>query len=68
VAAAAWLRRLGLRPILLTGDNAAVAAQVAAAVGISPADVYAGVLPEGKVEAVRRRRPATPPWPWPATA
>jgi Cu+-exporting ATPase len=31
-----------------------VAAQVAAAVGISPEDVYAGVLPEGKVEAVRK--------------
>jgi Cu+-exporting ATPase len=53
-AAVARLRRLGLRPILLTGDNAAVAARVAAAVGISPEDVYAGVLPEGKVEAVRR--------------
>ena len=48
------LKTLGLRPILLTGDNAAVAAQVAAAVGIAPEDVFAGVLPEGKVEAVRR--------------
>jgi Cu+-exporting ATPase len=53
-AAIARLRQLGLRPILLTGDNAAVAAQVAAAVGIGPGDVYAGVLPEGKVEAVRK--------------
>ncbi|WP_456505921.1 heavy metal translocating P-type ATPase [Arthrobacter sp. UYCu723] len=53
-AAIARLRELGLRPILLTGDNAAVAAQVAAAVGISPEDVFAGVLPEGKVEAVRK--------------
>ncbi|TPV49785.1 copper-translocating P-type ATPase [Pseudarthrobacter phenanthrenivorans] len=52
-AAIARLRELGLRPILLTGDNAAVAAQVAAAVGIDKEDVYAGVLPEGKVEAVR---------------
>jgi Cu+-exporting ATPase len=51
--AVARLKRLGLRPILLTGDNAAVAAQVAAAVGIPAEDVYAGVLPEGKVEAVR---------------
>ena len=48
------LKALGLRPILLTGDNAAVAAQVADAVGISPEDVYAGVLPAGKVDAVRR--------------
>nr|WP_307857000.1 heavy metal translocating P-type ATPase [Pseudarthrobacter albicanus] len=53
-AAVARLRQLGLRPILLTGDNAALAARVAAAVGISPEDVYAGVLPEGKVEAVRK--------------
>ncbi|WP_395926855.1 heavy metal translocating P-type ATPase [Arthrobacter sp. PM3] len=52
-AAVDRLRQLGLRPILLTGDNAAVAAQVAAAVGIRPGDVHAGVLPEGKVKAVR---------------
>ena len=48
------LKSLGLRPILLTGDNATVAAQVASAVGISPDDVFAGVLPAGKVEAVRK--------------
>ena len=52
-AAIARLRELGLRPVLLTGDNAAVAGQVAAAVGIAPEDVYAGVTPEGKVDAVR---------------
>ncbi|WP_396134094.1 heavy metal translocating P-type ATPase [Arthrobacter sp. BE255] len=48
------LKALGLRPILLTGDNSAVAAQVADTVGIAPEDVYAGVLPAGKVDAVRR--------------
>jgi Cu+-exporting ATPase len=53
-AAISRLKQLGLRPILLTGDNGAVAAQVAAAVGIDPQDVFAGVLPEGKVDAVRR--------------
>jgi Cu+-exporting ATPase len=53
-AAVTRLKALGLRPILLTGDNGAVAARVAAAVGIAPGDVYAGVLPEGKVEAVRK--------------
>jgi Cu+-exporting ATPase len=53
-AAISRLRRLGLRPILLTGDNGAVAAHVAAAVGIPAEDVFAGVLPEGKVDAVRR--------------
>lgn len=57
-AAVTRLRELGLRPVLLTGDNAAVAAQVAAAVGISPDDVFAGVLPEGKVEAVRKLQAA----------
>lgn len=53
-AAIAQLKELGIRPMLLTGDNAAVAAQVADAVGIAPEDVFAGVLPEGKVDAVRR--------------
>jgi len=48
------LRALGLRPVLLTGDNARAAAAVAAAVGIDPADVVSGVLPEGKVDVVRR--------------
>ena len=38
--------------MLLTGDNDRAARAVAAAVGIS--EVIAGVLPEGKVEAVRR--------------
>ncbi|MCQ9163782.1 cation-translocating P-type ATPase [Arthrobacter sp. STN4] len=51
-AAIARLKELGLRPLLLTGDNAAVAAQVAATVGIAPEDVLAEVLPEGKVAAV----------------
>ncbi len=46
------LRELGLRPVLLTGDNAGAAGAVAAEVGIG--DVIADVLPQGKVEAVRR--------------
>jgi P-type Cu+ transporter len=45
------LRELGLHPVLLTGDNASVAADVAAEVGID--EVIAGVLPSGKVDAVR---------------
>ena len=48
------MRALGLEPMLLTGDHEAAAHAVAAQVGISSADVIAGVLPEGKVEAVRR--------------
>ncbi|WP_413766805.1 heavy metal translocating P-type ATPase [Rhodococcus pyridinivorans] len=54
VKAVAELRELGLRPILLTGDNAAVAHTVAAEVGIDEADVIADVLPTDKVEAVER--------------
>jgi P-type Cu+ transporter len=48
----AQFKRLGLHPILLTGDNAAVAAAIAAEVGID--DVVAEVLPAGKVELVKR--------------
>ncbi|MGW1615998.1 heavy metal translocating P-type ATPase [Streptomyces sp. NPDC002285] len=50
------LRALGLRPVLLTGDNRAVAEAVADAVGIGTDEVIAEVLPEDKVEAVRRLR------------
>ncbi|MEU7278944.1 heavy metal translocating P-type ATPase [Streptomyces sp. NPDC045431] len=46
------LRALGLTPILLTGDNRAVAEAVAAEVGID--EVIAEVMPEDKVEVVKR--------------
>jgi Cu+-exporting ATPase len=46
------LRELGLRPVLLTGDNAATARSVAAAVGID--EVVAEVLPSEKAAVVRR--------------
>ncbi|MFF7995880.1 heavy metal translocating P-type ATPase [Kitasatospora xanthocidica] len=52
--AVARLRGLGLRPVLLTGDNRLVAEAVAAEVGIPAGDVIAEVLPEEKVETVRR--------------
>ncbi|MEV6210466.1 heavy metal translocating P-type ATPase [Kitasatospora sp. NPDC051914] len=52
--AVARLRKLGLRPVLLTGDNAAVARAVAAEVGITAEDVIAEVLPQDKVAVVRR--------------
>ncbi|MFI5810743.1 heavy metal translocating P-type ATPase [Streptomyces sp. NPDC051643] len=48
------LRALGLTPVLLTGDNRAVAESVARAVGIGPGDVIAEVLPQDKVDVVRR--------------
>ncbi|MEV0613524.1 heavy metal translocating P-type ATPase [Nonomuraea sp. NPDC050404] len=50
--AIARLRAQGLTPVLLTGDNEAVAGTVAAEVGID--EVIAEVLPAGKVEVVRR--------------
>ncbi|MEV0024171.1 heavy metal translocating P-type ATPase [Streptomyces atroolivaceus] len=46
------LRALGLSPVLLTGDNRAVAASVAAQVGID--EVIAEVMPEDKVAVVRK--------------
>jgi Cu+-exporting ATPase len=49
-AAVADLRTLGLRPVLLTGDNTAAAAVVATAVGID--DVRAEVLPADKLAVI----------------
>ncbi|MCP3798387.1 heavy metal translocating P-type ATPase [Allokutzneria sp. A3M-2-11 16] len=46
------LRALGLTPVLLTGDNEAVARSVAAEVGID--EVIAEVLPKDKVDVVAR--------------
>ncbi|MFJ4519588.1 heavy metal translocating P-type ATPase [Streptomyces sp. NPDC088810] len=48
------LRALGLTPVLLTGDNRTVAEAVARQVGIDAAHVFAEVLPEDKVDVVRR--------------
>jgi Cu+-exporting ATPase len=50
--AVAALRRMGLAPVLLTGDSAAAAGRVAAEVGID--EVVAEVLPADKVDVVRR--------------
>ncbi|RGE19056.1 cation-translocating P-type ATPase [Leucobacter sp. wl10] len=46
------LKAIGLTPVLLTGDNEAVARQIAAEVGI--AEVIAEVLPQDKVDVVAR--------------
>jgi Cu+-exporting ATPase len=51
-AAVARLKRLGLDPVLLTGDHEALARRVADEVGI--AEVIAGVLPAEKAAVVRR--------------
>ena len=50
--AVAELRTLGLRPVLLTGDNDRAARSIAAEVGID--EVIAEVLPEDKVAVIRR--------------
>ena len=46
------LRELGIRPVLLTGDNPRAAAHVAAQVGIASADVRSEVRPEDKRDVV----------------
>ena len=53
-AAISDLRRLGLRPVLLTGDNERAAREVARQVGIDPENVIAEVLPADKVDVVKR--------------
>ncbi|MGE5132434.1 MAG: heavy metal translocating P-type ATPase [Gemmatimonadota bacterium] len=55
-AAVAALRRMGLRPVLLTGDNERAARAIAAQAGIG--EVIAGVLPAGKAEEIRRLQAA----------
>jgi Cu+-exporting ATPase len=46
------LRRLRIRPVLLTGDRPAEAARVAGLLGIAEAE--GGLLPEDKVERIRK--------------
>jgi Cu+-exporting ATPase len=50
-SAIAALHALGILVVMITGDNERTARHVAAQVGLD--EVYAGVLPEGKVEAIR---------------
>ncbi|MDY6998549.1 MAG: heavy metal translocating P-type ATPase [Actinomycetota bacterium] len=50
--AVSLLKKLGLTPIMVTGDNEAVARTVAGQVGID--EVVAGVLPQDKVDTITR--------------
>ncbi|MGC5225082.1 heavy metal translocating P-type ATPase [Micromonospora sp. DT81.3] len=54
--AIARFRALGLRPVLLTGDNAGAAQHIADLVGIE--EVRAGVTPAGKLDAIRQLQAA----------
>jgi Cu+-exporting ATPase len=54
--AIARFRALGLRPVLLTGDNAGAAEHIAGLVGID--EVRAGVTPAGKLEVIRELQSA----------
>jgi P-type Cu+ transporter len=47
------ITRLGIRPLLITGDNERAARSVAAELGIPAPDVLAGIKPDGKVQVVR---------------
>jgi len=51
-ATVARLRAMGLRVLMLTGDDARTAAVVAGQVGICAADVFAEVGPAGKLEVL----------------
>ncbi|MCD7861617.1 MAG: heavy metal translocating P-type ATPase [Oscillospiraceae bacterium] len=50
-AAIRELRELGVRVVMLTGDNAQNAAAIGAQAGVD--EIIAGVLPEGKEQAIR---------------
>ncbi|MBL8445630.1 MAG: copper-translocating P-type ATPase, partial [Zoogloeaceae bacterium] len=54
VAAVSALREMGLRVAMITGDNAFTAQAIARQAGIT--EVVAEVLPDGKVDAVKRLR------------
>ena len=51
-AAIAALHEMGIHTVMITGDNERTARHVANQVGID--EVMAGVLPEGKVDAIKR--------------
>jgi Cu+-exporting ATPase len=63
--AVAQLKELGLRPVLLTGDNETTGRAVAAEVGID--EVIAEVLPGTRPRSCATFRAKAGSWPWWAT-
>jgi Cu+-exporting ATPase len=53
-AAIANLQRMGLRVVMLTGDNRRTAEAIARTVGVAPHDVLADVLPDQKASEIKR--------------
>ena len=57
VEALVLLRSAGIkRIVMLTGDHSSVAETIGATLGISPADIYAGLMPEDKVAIIKTLR------------
>ncbi|KAG5974874.1 hypothetical protein E4U56_004147 [Claviceps arundinis] len=53
-SAIAVLHRMGIKTAIVTGDQRSTALTVAAAVGISPENVYAGVTPDQKQSIIKQ--------------
>ena len=48
------LHAMGLRTVMVSGDNRGAATAIAAALGIADGDVMADVLPDGKADIIRK--------------
>jgi P-type E1-E2 ATPase len=66
-AAVARIRRLGIRPLLVTGDNEHAARSVADELGIAAADVWPGSSLTARSRPSGTCRRTGPRSPWPAT-
>ena len=60
------LHRAGYRLVMLTGDNPTTANAIAKEAGID--EVIAGVLPDGKADAIKNPQSQGRRWRWWATA